>query len=51
MANYGRGWGDGYGGQSKQSIEEHEDRVAQAEGDFDWLDKSPPSEPLEEREE
>ena len=41
MANYGRGWGDGYGSQSRESVEEHWDREAHAEGDWDWLSKSP----------
>lgn len=41
MANYGRGWGDGYGSQSSDSVEAHWDREAKAEGDWDWLSKSP----------
>ena len=41
MANYGRGWTDGYGSQSAESVEAHWDREAMAEGDWGWLDKSP----------
>lgn len=26
MANYGRGWGDGYGGQSAEAIDAYQDR-------------------------
>ena len=26
MANYGRGWGDGYGGQSEESINAYQDQ-------------------------
>jgi len=41
MANYGRGWGDGYESQSTESVEAHWDREAKAEGDHAWLDRSP----------
>ena len=41
MANYGRGGGDGYGSQSREATEEHWDREARAEGDWDWLARSP----------
>lgn len=41
MSNYGRGWNDGYSGQSAESIEEHWDNEAKAEGDWEWLEKSP----------
>ena len=50
MANYGRGWGDGYGSQSKESIEEHWDEEAKREGDFDWLEKSPRQKRIREQE-
>lgn len=41
MANYGRGWGDGYGSQSKDSVQDFWDKEALKEGDWEWLDKSP----------
>lgn len=41
MGNYGRGWGDGYGSQSSESIEKNWDEEAAREGDWDWLSKSP----------
>ena len=50
MANYGRGWDDGYGGQSRESVEEHWDDEAKREGDYDWLDKSPRQRRLREQE-
>lgn len=41
MSNYGRGWGDGYGGQSRESVEKHWDEEAAQEGDWEWLSQSP----------
>lgn len=41
MANYGRGWGDGYGSQSQEAIEKHWDDEAKRDGDWEWLEKSP----------
>lgn len=41
MANYGRGWGSGYGGQSYEDMCRHWDKEALEEGDWGWLDKSP----------
>lgn len=41
MANFGRGWNDGYGGQSQEAVEAYWDREALREGDWDWLSKSP----------
>lgn len=46
MGNYGRGWGDGYGHPSSESQEAHWDREAMAEGDWEWLSKSPRQEKL-----
>ena len=51
MANYGRGWNDGYGSQSKESIEEYWDEEAKREGDWEWLEKSPRQKRLKEQEE
>lgn len=41
MANFGRGWGDGYGSQTSDTVEAYCDREARADGDWDWLDRSP----------
>lgn len=41
MANYGRGWGDGYGAQSKESADRHDDEEALRDGDWGWLEQSP----------
>jgi len=41
MANYGRGWGDGYGHQSKESADRYADEEAVRDGDWAWLEKSP----------
>ena len=51
MANYGRGWNDGYGSQSQESIEEYWDEEAKREGDWEWLEKSPRQKRLKEQEE
>ncbi len=41
MANYGRGWEGGYGGQSAEDMDAHADREALRDGDWEWLDRSP----------
>ena len=40
MANYGRGWNDGYGSQSKEASEKYDDEQALAEGDWEYLENS-----------
>ena len=32
MANYGRGWGDGYGGQSSESIDAYQEQQEREAG-------------------
>lgn len=41
MANYGRGWSDGYGAQSAESQARYADEEARRDGDWGWLDQSP----------
>lgn len=48
MANFGRGWGDGYGSQSDASVQAYQDEQALNEGDWEWLSKSPRQKRLRE---
>lgn len=49
MANYGRGWEDGYRYQSSEAQEKFQDDEALGEGDWEWLERSPRQKRLREQ--